>query len=184
MLPELSQIKKLRKEYSLSQKELSELAGVSQSFITKIESGKIEPTYSRAKKIFQVLKEIGEDQDKKAKDVMKRKVLFASSDQKLDEVIKVMKKKGISQLPVKDNGNVVGLISEKGILNALIGNKKDFQDLVVSDIMEDNPPLVPINTKYNTLLEILKENPLIIIVEKGKVKGIVSRSDLLGLERY
>ena len=48
--------------------------------------------------------------------------------------------------------------------------------------MEDNPPLVPINTKYKTLLEILKENQLVIITEKGKIKGIVSRSDLLGFD--
>lgn len=183
MLPELSQIKKLRKEYSLSQKELAELANVSQSFITKVESNKIEPTYSKAKKIFQILNGIGEEQTKKAKDVMNQKVLFAYPDQKLDDVIKVMKKKSISQLPVKDHENIVGLISEKNILNALISNKKDFQELTVSNIMEENPPLVPISTKYKVLLEILKENPLIIITEKGEVKGIVSRSDLLGLDR-
>jgi predicted transcriptional regulator len=39
----------------LTQGQLAKIAGVSQSFIAKIESGKIDPSYSKVKTIFDVL---------------------------------------------------------------------------------------------------------------------------------
>ena len=47
----------MRQKLGITQTELAKLAGVSQSIITKIERGKIEPSYSIASKIFMVLEE-------------------------------------------------------------------------------------------------------------------------------
>jgi len=55
MLPSLDEIAKKRKMLGLTQKELARMAGVSQSSIAKIESGKIDPSYNKVKAIFDVL---------------------------------------------------------------------------------------------------------------------------------
>jgi predicted transcriptional regulator len=55
MLYELEEIKKLRRKLGIGQKELAGLANVSQSLIAKIESKKIEPTYNKVRKIFDIL---------------------------------------------------------------------------------------------------------------------------------
>ena len=46
---ELNEISRLRKQLGLTQAELAKLSGVSQSLIAKLEAGKIEPSYSKAK---------------------------------------------------------------------------------------------------------------------------------------
>ena len=42
----LDEISKLRKKLGISQSELSELSGVSQSLIAKLEAKKIDPSYT------------------------------------------------------------------------------------------------------------------------------------------
>ncbi|MEM2547192.1 MAG: helix-turn-helix domain-containing protein, partial [Candidatus Bathyarchaeia archaeon] len=63
MLPSLDEIAKRRKLLGLTQKQLAKIAGVSQSFVAKVESGKIDPSYSKVKAIFDVLErmEAGEN---------------------------------------------------------------------------------------------------------------------------
>ena len=51
MFYELDKIKQMRQKLGLTQTQLAKLAGVSQSMITKIERGTIEPSYLIAKKI-------------------------------------------------------------------------------------------------------------------------------------
>ena len=58
MTYELEEIKKIRKSLGLTQAELAKRADVSQSIIAKIESGSIDPTLSKAKKIFGIYKQL------------------------------------------------------------------------------------------------------------------------------
>ena len=57
---DLKEIKELRKKYKLTQEELAKKANVSQTLITKIEAGKIDPTYSNAQKILEAIEELKE----------------------------------------------------------------------------------------------------------------------------
>ena len=50
----------------------------------------------------------------------------------------------------------------------------------VEEIMEDSPPIISIKTGMKTILELLKDNQIVLVTEKGDVKGIISKSDLLG----
>ena len=111
MLQELNEIKRIRKKHGLNQKELADLANVSQSLIAKIEANKIEPSFSNAKKIFQALEELREKEELKAKQLMNKKVVFAQSTDKIKNVIQTMKKKGISQMPVMNKNNICGLLT-------------------------------------------------------------------------
>ena len=51
----LSEIKKIRKALGLTQKKLAFISGVSQSLVAKIESDRIDPTYSKVNQIFSAL---------------------------------------------------------------------------------------------------------------------------------
>ena len=92
----LDQIKHLRKKHFFNQKELAEKAAVSQSLIAKIESGKIEPSFSNAKKIFTVLEELREKQEIKANQLMNRKIVFAKTNDKVKDLIHILKRKSIN----------------------------------------------------------------------------------------
>lgn len=180
MLQELNQIKRLRNKHNLNQKELAERAGVSQSLIAKIEAGKIEPSFSKARKIFQALDELREKEELKAKDLMNKKISFAEMGDKVKEIIQVMKKRGISQIPVMALGKVCGLITETDILNKIVSSPEKIERMKVEEVMEEVPPIVSINTGQKTLLELLKNNQIVLVLEKGEIVGIISKSDLLG----
>ena len=55
LLPDFSQIKNLRKRLNISQKELGEKLQISQSTISRIENGTMDPPYSKFKIIYEFL---------------------------------------------------------------------------------------------------------------------------------
>ena len=55
MLPSIQSIKQQRIKLNMTQRELGTEVGVSTSMINKIESGRSQPSYETAKRIFEVL---------------------------------------------------------------------------------------------------------------------------------
>jgi predicted transcriptional regulator len=176
----LEQIKSLRRKYHLNQKELADQAGVSQSLIAKIESGKLDPSFTKAQLIFSALDQLREKEEIKAKELMRTKVIFAKSGDFVKDVIKIMRSKGISQLPVLSKEKVCGIITETTILNKVAQNPEKLVFLKAHDIMEEAPPIVPFKTGLKTLLDLLRDYPVLLVAEKGDIKGIISKSDVIG----
>ncbi len=73
-LPTPEEIRRLRLKAGLTQKELAERAGVSQSLIARIESGTVDPRLSTLKKILRALEEATKE-GIKAGDVMHTPVI-------------------------------------------------------------------------------------------------------------
>ncbi len=176
----LSHIKSLRRKYHLTQKQLAERAGVSQSLVAKIEAGRLDPSYSKAQQILQSLEELRNARELKAKDVMQSKIVTAAEPQKVQEIIKVMRSRGISQVPVLRQGNIVGMVSEGAILTAMAEHPERIQRLHVRELMEEAPPIVAPTTGLKMLLELLKDYPAVLVAEKGELRGIISKTDVLG----
>ncbi len=120
---ELSEIKKIRKNLGLTQTDLAKRANVSQSLVAKIESEKIDPTFTKTKKIFETLNDLENKEEIKAEEVMNKKIISVAPDNNIKDSINKMKKFGISQMPVIESNNTVGLVSESTLLSALISKK-------------------------------------------------------------
>jgi len=58
MFPQLEDIAKKRRRLGLKQAELAKLSGVSQSLVAKLESGRIDSSYTKVKTIFNVLERL------------------------------------------------------------------------------------------------------------------------------
>ena len=179
MIENLNEIKRTRKNLGINQKELADRAGVSQSLIAKVESGKIDPTFTKAKKIFQALAGLMEKEEIKARKIMNKKVVFVQAKDKVKEIIHIMKRKGISQVPVLKKEKVCGLITEGIILKKVMADPVSIDSLSAEEIMEEVPPIISASTGLKTLLELLKDSPLVLVAEKGDIKGIISKTDLL-----
>ncbi|HLC60716.1 MAG TPA: CBS domain-containing protein [Candidatus Nanoarchaeia archaeon] len=173
---ELEEIKKIRKKLELTQTELADRAGVSQSLIAKIEAGRIDPTYSKTKKIFAALSDLEKKEEIKAEQLMTTRIISVASSDSTKDSIEKMKKFQISQLPVIDNHKLIGLVSESIILDAML-NAKGNQ---VRDIMQEAPPIVSKTTSIQVVSSLLKHFPMVAVSEEGKLVGIITKSDLLG----
>ncbi len=173
---ELKDIKKIRKKFNLTQIELAQRSGVSQSMIAKIESGHLEPTYSNAIKIFNALNNISKEKELTAKDIMEKNIISVTPDQEIKKTISLMKKHEISQLPVIQNNTPIGTISESSILNNILGNQNAK---IVKEIMLESPPSISINTSIRIITDLLHSFPIVIVNDKGKIVGIITKADLI-----
>ncbi len=173
---ELEEIKKIRKKLGMTQTELADRAGVSQSLIAKIESGRMDPTYTKAKKIFAALSELEKKEEIKAEQLMTAKIISVDTATSIKDAINKMKKYQISQLPVVDHDKLIGLVSESTILDALLKPKGSN----VKDVMQEAPPIVSKKTSVHLISDLLKHYPMIVVSEEGKLIGLITKSDLLG----
>ncbi len=100
---------------------------------------------------------------------------FVKESEDIKEVIKFMRKHGISQIPVINNTQCVGLISESILLDAFMRSDVKY----ARDIMADAPPIVAKDTSISVLSSLLKFYPIVLVSEKGKLLGVITKSDLL-----
>jgi predicted transcriptional regulator len=172
---ELSEIKKIRKSLGLTQAELAKRANVSQSLIAKIESGKIDPTFTKTKKIFGTLSDLENKEEVKAGEIMTKKIISVVPENDVKESINKMKKFNISQMPVITNHKVVGLVSESTLLDALMRKKHEK----ISDIMEEAPPIISKTASVKIISSLLRHCPMVLVSESGKLIGLITKADLL-----
>jgi predicted transcriptional regulator len=179
MLYDLKKIKQMRLQLGLTQAHLAKLANVSQSLITKIERGRIEPSYSLARKIFLVLEEQLAKTHKAvpAKTISTKNIAFIKPTDSLDKAVKLMKKHAISQIPVIDKNIIVGSISEETLIRKFDEIKE--RNMKVGKIMDAPFPTIPEDTPITLIRDILKTYSAVIITKNGKTTGIITRADLL-----
>jgi len=166
-------LKRLRAEAGLTQRQLAELVGVSQAHIAKIEKEKVDPRLSTVNKILHVLTQ---GEGKKCSEVMTRRVISARADDTVLKVSQIMMKSAISQLPVVDGEKVIGTVTEEGIVRNL---SSAIADERVERIMQAPLPSVPEDTGISIIRPLLEDHYGVLVVRKGEVVGIITRSDLL-----
>lgn len=176
---DLGEIKILRKKFGITQKELAMKAGITQAYIAKLENKRIDPKISTFNKILNALEEIRAG-TKKIQDVMISPVIYVHPKDNVSDAIVIMAKYNISQLPVLRNGIPIGSLSEKSLVKKLgIGKIYENPNLIISEIMEESFPVVSKEQSFVEVHALLKENQAVLIEEKGKVVGIITRADIL-----
>ncbi len=88
----------------------------------------------------------------------------------------------ISQLPVIENGNIVGIIDESDLLLAVSEDHDSFKGHVV-DYMTTNLISLNINDKIDELKSVLQKGMVAIIKDGDKFMGLITRMDLLSYLR-
>ncbi len=180
----LSEVKAMRTRLGLSQKQLAELAGVTQAYISKIEARTVDPRVSTLEKISKAL-ERATAMEKRATvgQIMTSPIVAVKSDDRVDKAIQLMKSHDISQLPVLDGEVQVGSISEATVVHKIASGENMARLLKrnVGEIMENSFPTVSKDTDIDVVYALLEHEPAIIVVERGKVAGIVTKADLFKL---
>lgn len=173
-------IKELREAAGLSQIELAKLAGISQAHIAKIENEKVDPRLSTINTILSVLLKRGKEGKKiLCKDIMSKNIVHLKPEDGVKRAIKLMKSLAISQLPVFEHRKQVGSISEATIMKNLDKNLSFFK---VEDIMDHEFPTVNAYDTIDILPDLLDFHAAVLVSDKGKIVGIITKSDLLGVK--
>jgi cystathionine beta-synthase len=95
------------------------------------------------------------------------------------QALRLMTLHDVSQLPVMENGNCVGSVSESALSAAALEDAKAL-DRAVADAMEPALPIIEAGQPVDAIVKVLtRANPAVLVRENGVVRGIVTRSDLL-----
>ena len=182
MLPRLDSIKPARLKIGLTQQKLASLTGVSTSMINQIESGRCQPSYSTARKIFEVLWSLESQSSMKAGDICSKDITKLKTTDTLHDAIKKMQDFSISQVPVFDGTEVVGLITEDGLVKHLLDSDETQRKKIrLSEVMEPRPPIVDYAVPVKTLVTLIRFSKCILVSKHSKIIGIITASDTLKL---
>jgi len=181
MFPPIEEIANKRRQLNLKQAELAKLAGVSQSLIAKLESGKIDTSYKKVKTIFDALERLEVKTKFQAGKVVHPRIVSVQKTESISKVVQLMKSHGYSQLPVFDGKQPVGSISEKTILRQIMDGKDldQISALPASEVMEEAFPQVAEDAPLALISSLLQVYSAVLVSKKGAVIGIITKADLL-----
>ena len=182
-LPSLIEIKRLRKNLKISQRNLGEALNIPQSTISRIENESIDPPYSKVKKIYDYLANkymIGEKSKVFAKEIMTHKIISINRRSTLREAVDLMNVNGISQLPILENKQNIGSITAKTIQKVITEDAK-LINIEVSLIKELPFPEIDNNWPVKDISDLLLKYPAVLVKERDEYKGIITDSDLFKL---
>ena len=180
-LPSLETIKRQREKLHVSQKKLAGMTGVSTSMINQIESGRSKPSYNTAKKIFENLAILeGESSSHNAGEICHTPIVKMKPTQTINDAVKKMNEEAISQIPIFDAGEPVGIVSEDELIKKLSQtNVNNWKKTQLKDVMASVPPIINYDTPANALGPLLQFTKCILVSKHSKIFGIITASDTL-----
>ena len=105
-----------------------------------------------------------------------RKLISCAPDASVGDAIETFKKHGISQMPLIKDGNVIGVIAERTLLQRALEGKLDA---AVSELADMNYSTVDMNTEITVLTEMFRRYRLAVVYQDGKPTDIITRIDLI-----
>ena len=184
-VPELQEIKKRREKLGFNQKEFAKLCDIPPSLLNMIEKGNASPSYQNLVNIFNTLEQETEKRIDKlitaGKICIKNPTVVKKHDL-VEDVIKKMKSRDFSQIPVVDSTGCVGLVTEHSILKFLKENGNEaLSNARAKDVMEIAPPIIDWNQKITPrILDLLYDAKCILVSNQGQIRGIIAKIDVIG----
>ncbi len=149
--------------------------------INQIESGRSQPSYGTAKRIFDSLANLeGKSSAHKAGDFCSKEIVKLKPSNTLHDAIEKMRKISISQIPIFNGNEPVGIVTEDSIIKYIsdIG-ESELKNAEIESVMEPVPPIVDYDTPANSLVPLIRFSKCILVAKKSKIFGIITASDTL-----
>ncbi|MBA2423391.1 MAG: pyridoxal-phosphate dependent enzyme [Chitinophagales bacterium] len=108
-----------------------------------------------------------------------RELVTIQQDKNVAQAVAIMTSNGIDQMPVMENGRMVGSLSEAGLLLKLIGDHS-LKVQAVKEVMEKPFPIVPSETIIEKLTTMMnREVPAVITYDGLNNMYIITKSDII-----
>jgi len=113
--------------------------------------------------------------------VKDRKVCSVEADSSVLEAARYMMEQRIGALPVLRNGELVGIFSERDIMNRVVAVGRLPGSTKVSEVMTANPKAVGIDETVENCMYLMREFGFrhLPILDGKELKGLVSSRDIL-----
>jgi cystathionine beta-synthase len=124
------------------------------------------------------------DTERKVKDLITGKksneFMSVDSDHTVRDAFNLMKSHDISQMPVMEEGKIVGSLTETAVLKYLLANPINNTEKTVGTIMSAPFPVVDEDLAFSQLSRyISRENPAVIAEDKAGALHILTQYDII-----
>jgi cystathionine beta-synthase len=108
-----------------------------------------------------------------------RELWTADVEETVGEVCKRMKERGVSQLPVVDDGRLVGMIAESDVLSRIVHGNAQLSDVVAEAMMRD-PRTVHVDDDASVLTKVFADGLIGVVVDDDhRLRGVITKLDLV-----
>lgn len=108
----------------------------------------------------------------------RRKVISADADDRLRDVASLMKKHDVSQLPVINNDEVLGILTENKVLGTLLDHPGAAEDRA-RDLVEISYSVVDSNTSVAVLSDMFTRVKMVLVMDGAEIVNVITKIDLI-----
>jgi cystathionine beta-synthase len=105
-------------------------------------------------------------------------LLSVESKATIREAIELMNRTSVSQLPVFENGNLVGSLTESVLFQKTM-ESPDVMELTVGALIEPPLPTIGPEEDIYEVLKLLKSAPAVLVHDGARYKGVLTRFDVI-----
>ncbi|GHB38248.1 pyridoxal-phosphate dependent enzyme [Mongoliitalea lutea] len=105
-------------------------------------------------------------------------LVTAQKGDSVKNAINLMNTKSVSQIPVMENGHVIGSITDSKLLNKIIENPS-LKDADVSEVMEGSMKFVALDSTLDVLSSMLEKEKAVLVRDEHHGIQIVTKHDIL-----
>lgn len=109
-------------------------------------------------------------------------IVSVKEEDKVKDVLELIAKSGYTQIPVLKGKQSVGAIKENRLLSKLVDNPLLYNSLI-REVMEESFPVIDAKTDVNEVKKALKEHPAVLVSDFGLVTDIITRYDLINMDK-
>ena len=114
------------------------------------------------------------------RDIMRKNVITIEYDKNALEAACLISEKDISFLVIMENDSPIGVLSESDFVRRLAADDKKSSEVMISEIMSRKFRWVEPETKIEDAIQKMLNNNIrrLIILENGKLVGVITQTDL------
>jgi CBS domain-containing protein len=116
--------------------------------------------------------------------VSQRPLVIGSPDTSVLVAVKAMKEKGVGSVLVTEANSLVGIFTERDLMNRVIAEELAPQNTLLSQVMTEKVIGLEADKPLSHALHLMHQHGFrhVPVLEQGKPVGIVSARDALGIE--
>jgi predicted transcriptional regulator len=113
--------------------------------------------------------------------VVKRKAVIVRPDDTIERVARVLSRHKVGSAVVVENDDVVGIITDRDILNKVVARGRDPKTVKVREVMTKNPITIEDDYDIGDAIDRMMEKGIrrLLVTRLGKPIGFVTAADLL-----
>lgn len=106
-------------------------------------------------------------------------LVVAKKGEKVKAAIHLMNERSVSQIPVVEDGNVIGSLTDTKLLTKII-QKPELKDAPVEEVMEDSMKFVALDSTLDVLSSMVDKDKAVLVRDDLHQIHIITKHDILG----